>query len=587
MTQQQINTNLLLVAAEKRVHPYYKYTVEIAEKYTALSTGVGISALMRMYSRREDAELFRTRCEITQQVTSSIITKLFEHREKAFRSHYRRELTYGIDEASTKKTTEFEGLIAGYAGKMGIDDYCQERLIELNQTDPNTWIVNEWKDFDNRVEYAQPYPLEVSSAAAVDFAHTMGDLDYLTALSYLPNPKDASRPLKRLTCYQKFFTSTLTQTGSQGMGANSDPDALIDGQTVNIEGWEWVYQEYRHDLPYVQAKRVGYRRDKITGGQTYVWPIEAAEPYLMKTLKVVSELDLTAANVAFPVSIRYGDICHAPGCSHGYVGEHVCTACKGTGQKQSPTSVLEEIVVTPMPTDAANMLDLSKLLVHVSPDVSILQWQQQYADELERKCMAADLKSELFSRKEIAETATGKSIDQQNANDVVYKFFRFYADFWQFLVYSYADIIDKRDGLTAQIVVNRDLKLKTVNELFADLKEATDSGAGAAARQSIEWDIMRAITIDSPEEFIEWQVKEKFNPFSGFTDEQKMVWSQSPLIPIEQRVLFMNLGYIFEQIESENSGFYRMPYDAQKIIVDKKVQEIVAMLNVSGPDIGA
>jgi len=299
----------------------------------------------------------------------------------------------------------------------------------------------------------------------------------------------------------------------------------------------------------------------------------------MKTLKVVSELDMTAANVAFPITARYADDCNAPGCNGtGYIGDTMCRTCKGTGHKQSPTSVMEEIVVSPMPNDPNNMLDLSKLFVHISPDVSILQWQEAYTEKLEQKCLSADMNSDLYNRKEIQETATGKSIDQQNANDVVYKYFRFYAEFWRFTVLAVADIMGKSKGLNAQIIVSKDLKLKTINELMEDLKQANDAGAGPATRQAIEWDIMRIISTDSPHEFEEWEVKERFNPFSGYTEDQKMVWAQSPLVPMSQRVLYANLGYVFDQLEFENANFYKMPYEKQRELVTAKVTEIAAML---------
>ena len=410
---------------------------------------------------------------------------------------------------------------------------------------------------------------------AVDFYFERGDLQYLTIQTG-----------DKLTCYQKNFAATLKKTGEYSGVANST--ILENGGKIMIEGEVWIYNEYVHNLEEIKAKRVGYKRDKLTNGQTFVWPIEAADPYLMKSLKVVSELDLTAANVAFPVSIRYGDECQAPGCDNGYTDGKTCGACQGSGKKQSPTGVLEEIVVSPMPTDPGNMLDLSKLLVHVSPDVAILDWQQKYVQELEAKCKTAYLNSEIFSHKEVQETATGKSIDMQNANDVVYKYFKFYAEFWKFTVDAIADITGKAAGLNAQIIVSKDLKLKTLNELMEDLKQANDSGASPATRQAIEWDIMRIISTDSPTEFQEWQVRERFNPFSGYTEEQKMVWAQSPLIPMTQRVLYANLGYIFDQIEFANPGFYKLPYDQQKGIVDAKVLEVMGQLvSIAAPTIEA
>jgi hypothetical protein len=120
-----------------------------------------------------------------------------------------------------------------------------------------------------------------------------------------------------------------------------------------------------------------------------------------------------------------------------------------------------------------------------------------------------------------------------------------------------------------------------------ELKAANDSQAGVAARRSIEWDIMRATMIDSPEEFQEWEVQERFNPFSGYTDEQKMLWSQSDLIPRSQRVLYANLGYIFDTLAFENQGFYRMPYEQQRELVAAKVEEIMQQTGAPVPQLGA
>lgn len=582
MLQTEINRRLILVADGKRTHRYYDHTVERAKVYTALSTGYGISDLMKPYSRREDANLFKVRCEITNQVTPSVCSNLFAILEKAYRSFYRRELSYGADEESTKKTKQFEEMLSQYSGGMGVDGYCQDRLLELNQTDPNTWIIQEWKDFDSVIEHASPYPFEASSEMAVDFEYERGKLQYLTVKTFVENQSDAKNPLIVLTCYQNGFAATLRQTTKTSGKQTQYAAELINGSTVVIDGREWLYNEFYHGLE-IQAMRAGYKRDKITGGNTYVWPIESAEPYLLKSLKVVSELDLTAANVAMPLTIRFGDNCNAPGCDGGYTPTGVCNSCSGTGRKKSPTSVLEEIVITPMPESPSDMLDLSKVIHYVSPDVSILQWQEQYVDTLERKCKSAVLNSEIYNKQEIADTATGKNIDQDNANDFVYKYFRFYAKFWEFTVKSFAKITGKDAGLSAYIVVNKDLKLKTLNQLLADLEQANRSGAGPATRAGIEWDIMRVMTVDNEDEFIEYQVKERFNPFSGFTDEQKLVWAQSPLIPIEKRVLYANLGYIFEQLEHDNINFYTLPYDEQKALVDGKVKEVMSQLTAVAP----
>ena len=584
MQPNTINARLIQVASGKRTHPYYESVCDNADLYTALSTGVGINAYMKRYSRREAEEVYNVRCEITEQITTSILDSLSAILEKGYRSFYRRELNYGDGEEAEGQALAFENMLSAYAGGMGVDGYCQARLIELQSTDPNTWIVQEWKDFDNVVEHASPYPFEASAHDAIDFDYDRGELQYLTVLSYFTNPKDTNAPLKKYTCYQKNMAATLVETPDHT--GNQLTDSELAPGFVNIDGRRWIYTEYQHGLGFVNAKRAGYRRDKRTKGNTFVWPFEPAQPWLMKTLKTVSELDLTAANVAMPLTVRFGDVCNAPMCNGGHLENGgICGSCHGTGKKKSPTSVLEEIVITPMPESAADMIDLSKVYHYISPDVSILDWQKNYVEWLENKCMTACLHSETYTKTEIAETATGKNLDQDNANDFVYKYFKFYADFWRFTVTTFAAITGKGAGLNAQIVVNRDMKLKTIGQLFAELKEANESGVGPAARQAIEWDIMRVATIDNPAEFIEYQVRERFNPFSGYTEEQKMAWAQSPLVPMPQRVLYANLGYIFDQLEFEVDNFYKLPYPAQKALVDAKVQEMVEMTGNTTPEL--
>ena len=119
---------------------------------------------------------------------------------------------------------------------------------------------------------------------------------------------------------------------------------------------------------------------------------------------------------------------------------------------------------------------------------------------------------------------------------------------------------------------------------MADLESANASGAGPAARQAIEWDMMRIIYADSPREFAEWEIKERFNPFSGYTEDAKMVWSQSPLVPMMQRVLYANLGYIFDQITTENPKFYKLPYPTQREVVNAKVLELMGTLKEDAPE---
>ena len=52
----------------------------------------------------------------------------------------------------------------------------------------------------------------------------------------------------------------------------------------------------------------------------------------------------------------------------------------------------------------------------------------------------------------------------------------------------------------------------------------------------------------------------------------------SNTVPFDIKVLYNNLGWIFDDIFLENEGFFQMPRRKQVEIVDKKVQEIVTEL---------
>lgn len=589
MDRTKINARLIQVAAGKRTHPHYERTVERAAYYRALSTGKGIEVYMRPFYLRTDEELFATLCRVTRQITPSVCSNFRDLLETAYRSFYRREVSYGEEEANERRTIEFEAMLKAFSGGKGVDVYLQERLLEYQSIDPNAWIIEQWKPFDPVLQYAQVYPFEASAEMALDFAYDVGELAYLTVRTWIDNPLEKGKQLQNLICFQKGMSVTLTQTGKQTVGLDlidAKGDVIFTpGSAYNIAGSMWVYMEYFDGLDEIKAKRVGYRRDLQTNGETYVWPWEAAEPSLDQSLKIVSELQLTAAHVAFPITVRVGDPCNDEtdgGCGgSGTLNGHTCKMCRGTGKKKWSTSTMEEIVVD-MPMDAKDLPDLSKILYYVSPDVSILAWQQQYKTQLIAQARRDFIGNDTYDQndvQQVARTATENILTQQNKNNPVYKYFTHYAAFWEFTVYAIADITGKRMGLEAQIFVGKDLKLKTIGELMIELGAAVSSGAGAAVIRSIQWDMMRIVTLDNPEDFIEYQIQDRFDPFAGCTPEEKALKASDTLVPLPKRVLYANLGWIFDEIEMDNPGFYKMPHDAQRIIVDAKVQSIIEANN--------
>lgn len=574
MTEQEIIARLLKVADKGLRHANYDRTVRLAADYLAYVTGEGLDKMLRQFVRRESPELFRQRVDITQHIVTTVVSNIEDVYRKTSRSNYRRTIEYQGDVNADGKTAALEAILKKFNGELTVDGWCNTRLLELNFTDPNTWVVLEWKDFDNRYKSAQPYPFEVSADCALDFKFDpRGELLYLIAKATAPGMND--RPLDRLTLYLPTRSVSLDQI------EDDDPRKM----TAEVFGGKfWVLTEHPpHNLGFVPAMRAGYKRDPLTKGATYLASYHAAVPYLKKSIHTNSQLDLTAALHAFPVVIRAQDDCDAVGCINGRVvamdgQETTCQVCGGKGKKK-PTSPQEEIVVS-MPSSPDQVVDLEKLLVYKSPDIGILQWQTAYVDALTKAAKEAVFASEIFTKSAVAETATGKMLDLDSVYDTLYAYGQKLSSMWEFLVTGVAKITQKDAGLYARLLVQRDAKLKGFDALMGDLKEVSETGAGPAVRQSVEDDIARVMFADEPEKYRKWQVRERFNPFSGQTEEKILYLLTSDLVPKKQKILYANLGNIFDQIDREHPDFYKMEAGKQAGIVEAKTAALV--LEITG-----
>ena len=289
-------------------HPHYKHTVEQAELCRTLVTGEGMDSLMKRFARRESEALFKQRVEITQHIIKPVVENILDVFRKVPRSNYRREVAY-TDKAGDKPQ-ELEKLLEKFWGDKSADDWCSLRLLELNATDPNAWLVLEWEDFDNKTEHASPYPFEVNSACALDYKFKRGELLYLIARSGPAIPRRKDRAIALHCTYQ------IGASASRKLPRISWPWKVA-------RSWAAKTTCLRSISPTISAKcqrvRIGYKRDMTTEGNTFVAPYDAAIPLLRKTIKANSELDLVMALQAFPLTLRYADPCDAPGCLNGYL----------------------------------------------------------------------------------------------------------------------------------------------------------------------------------------------------------------------------------------------------------------------------
>lgn len=583
MEFEQIYELIYRIVIDKYRHDNYTRTVEFADMYMKLITGEGLDDLLVQFTKREDAALFQQRKDITKHVIPAVCKNLIDIFNKVPRSNaIQRSISYTGNSNDKKK--ELLEILAKFWGNKDHNDYLSTRWMELNMVDPNAFIVLEWKPFEEN-ERAQPYPYEVKSANAVDYQYENNILQYLVDKNddrltfYGQNQTvvfdevEDEELLKSLQRFVKEKTYAVAQTETELYLVLSKDKAYL------------ITIPEPHNLEAVPAIRVGYNRDLYTEGTSFVNPFHAAICYLEKTLKINSELDLSSALVAFPQQLRYvRKKCAHEGCFKGRIetenGSMECPTCHGTGL--DTTTSVQEVITIEMPETPEDMFPLSNLIDYKTPPIEILQWQEQYVEKLTQKARSVVFNTDIFDKQEVQATATGKNIDLQNVYDVLYPMVVQLGDAWGFIVNGVANITDLDEGLVALFIFQKDFKLKGTETLIADLKAANDSGADPSIINAINNDIARIIYEDNPLEYQKYLLKQVYNPFQGKSNDEIMLLLNGDLTTQYNKVLYSNLGNIFDELEAEQiakgSDFYMLNKAEQNRLVKEKVDSMILQI---------
>ena len=604
-----------IIQKEKR-HRDYERVTNMADKMKSLITGEEMDGLMRQFTRRESDGMFKQRLEITQHITSTVCKNLIKPEYKIPRSNGVRRILRYTDDTENKKLTEFESILSKFWGTMSLDKYLGKRWIDLTNLDPNSFIVYEWGDFDNKKERAKPYPFEVSAHEAIYYEFQNNILQYLVVLNEFEKgaggmpekvqvgTKDISGQnaiiTKRFTLYingQSIVFDQIKKETEDSIKPNTvvqlDVDkplpTVSDGDYVSVRGNTYLVSIFDSNLDFIPAVRVGFEYDPITRGRTCIPQIWEAVPLLMKTIKANSELDLTMALSAHPQKMQYVPECQNPKCNSGrYATGEECSWCSGSGVADVVTTA-QEFIKLRMPRDKEEMIPLTEILRYVSPEVAILVFQENYIKSLTAQCKEAIYNSEIFSRQEIAETATGKNIDLQNVYDALYPMAEAFAHMWEVSVHAISKITDMNKNLIYSYIFSKDFKMKSMSELIMDLKTASDSRADGFVKAGIQDDIAQILYTDDAVALARYKAKERFNPYSGKTREEVAIIVS--LIPQNDfhRTLWEMYGWIFEELEREFSkekiNFYDISYDKQWDAIKKKVDGQIAEREALQPGI--
>lgn len=586
---------------EAAYHPNYKRTEEYAEEARAYFTGVGADRFLKQFARRESKELFQQRKDITAHIQKSLGHSLSRPFAKVSRSKFIKTLVFSGDKSNREQAKRFQSQVLDRFTRRGLDGFVFERLLYLNIVDPNAFVVVEFEPFDNTREKAQPYAFEVFSEMAVDYKYTPnGELLYLVARTIDEKDDDkGKRSIERLTLYQPRQTLVLQELTEKERNTlpfapsllTFMPEEVQDGEVFQVAPGKFYQASIPipHGYEMTPAIRAGFIDDPETDGQTFVSIFDAAMPFAKKLLKTNSELDLSLALFAFPISVRYEDRCDAIGCNGGSMPDGTtCMVCEGTGKKTRPTSAQEEIVLD-MPDNPADMVDLTRILNYVSPPSDAIRLMLETLQDFFRQAKEAVFNSQMFSKQEVAQTATYQGIELESVYDTLAPYARHLSEVWGFICHVCKAFTGTPGEMAARLTFPKDFRFETAEQIFAELKSARDAGAGAGVAAILQERAMERLLIDDAERLKRAQIDARFNPFPGMQDTDILVAINTGLVPEWKKILWANYTTIIDEILLATPDFYEQPYEKQRALVMAGVEKIQQQIASDQPglNIGA
>lgn len=586
-------------------HPYYKRVTNLADLYLKLITGEDIDSLLIQFNPREDDEMFKQRKRITKTVVGAVSGKVKGPFEKVARSNNVTKKFMVSGDTGSGNVRELESALSEYWGDETLDDFMDTRLLDLSFSDPNSFVVTEMFQ-QNATSDVHVFPFEVSSHEAVNFHYSNNSLDFLVV-------HDGA---KKWTMYTAGFSIVLverkngeekkdnnvevkgvnvtTRTQMENIGTQEDQTKIkIGARTFMIR----VVENPCKEIP---AIRIGYKRDEITNGNTYVSPMHKAVQRMEKIIKADSELDLTIALHTFPQKMQYAQKCYGDPqkhelCDGGYIRgkeDEVCKKCNGTGlvfHTSAQSAIMYELPPQDDINAGATLPDLDKMVVYKSPPIDLVKFQNEYARMLEDQVLKDVFISQNFERSNGSATATEINFDMQSIYDTLFPFARKFSAVYKKQVRITACYLELDDGLTVVHQFPKDFKLKSITQLLTERKSAEDANAPEFFKKQLDLDIAEKIYHDNPIALNKFKVKQQHFPFPGKSQGQVMDIIAGNRTTKETAMLWVEFENIMQTLEDEYAqsistgeitvdtplSFYDLPYNDRLTRINEQIAKLM------------
>lgn len=576
-------------------HRDYDRVVELSSLYKKLITGENIESLLKRYNPRETEAQFEQRIRLTQSVTPSITGKIKTPFYKVSRIDNVKNIIVFKDleaDKNDESVKKIESAKSIYFGEESLDQYMQSNFIDDSFSDPNAFLVTEFKKFDSDKEDAKPFPWLVSSEDAINFKYVNNTLEYLVVKKTfkLKTTKCVINALE-LRIYTKEFIIKIKEleqltgdsddfniTGEE-LSSNKKMKIIINKTKYSVELIDPVLEDN------IQACRIGYMRDEVTNKRTFVSPMHPALPRMMKSIKATSEMDLTMTLHVHPQLISYGPRCQGTKkdtCDSGITRNgKECTICKGTGVVTSTSS--QESILLPLPRNLEDMLDVDKLVSYKGPSIELLKFMSEFQLMLETQCMQDVFTSESFNRIVSRNTLGEKELDMESVYDTLYPFSNKYSSVYIKQVKMISVFINVSTGIKIIHIFPKDFKLKTSKALIEDRSKAKEANIPSDLLLEIDNDIAVKIHANNPDKLIKYQIRQQHIPYKGKTDSQIQISFNMNLTTLFDKILWSNYDSIFMELENdflENGiNFYELTFDKRFLAIKEKTDEYILKID--------
>lgn len=622
-----MDLNAAYILSEQRIrtgqtHQDYKRVCALATLYEQLITGENIRSLLRRCNRREDEEMFKQREELTEVITPAVAASVETPFNKVGKLD---KVVRKVDTGNEATNKVIQSMIDGFYGdpaesEVGLDYWLRNRFRELSFKDPNAWVIAEWDAPTTQSAAVNVRPFEVSCYEAVDFVIQNEAVKWLFVKRTIDMPKKGANPGEieyekgiQYSLYDQDVTVVYQQINVEYF---KDFGQLMPGQEViqvkSDSSKTFLRWSGTPKLGYPPTFRIGYCTDQATNSRTYVNPFHKGMAFFKKSIKTVSELDLTMTLHAFPQKIQYVQLCPgnlvtAPGGDGGEKkktfkpcknGRHhdgtMCNACKGSGYKMHTSA--QDAMLLPMPENGQDMIDLNNTLVYKAPPIELIDFQNRYVQQLKEEVHLAVFNSDVFVQKKsnsssvgggaIEQTATAREQDMDSAYDALSPYGDKYSSMWKRFVKVFVKIAGANPATTTIIhMFPKDLKLKTIGMLLDELAAINASKAPSFLRDQVTSDIANLVFAGDDLGKLKNEVRRRFFPFNGKTEDEILVLIASPFVSRYQKILYSNYESIFSQIDRETPTFWLLKdYNAQYEIVKEVTQEYIDEIDNEQPE---